>query len=91
MDWKTAGFASVSPGALGARRCRACVAAPPQIVAGNWQVVLAAGDDGEPVFDNATRAIETRLMAAGVPSANIHRLSASARGDRRRRRACVRR
>ena len=43
-----------------------------------WQVVLAAGDDAQPVFDNATRALSQRLAAAGVPGANIHRLSASA-------------
>jgi len=43
-----------------------------------WQVVLAAGDDAQPVFDNATRALSQRLAAAGVPAANIHRLSASA-------------
>ena len=43
----------------------------------SWQVVLAAGDDAEPVFDDATRALAQRLAAAGVPSANIHRLSAS--------------
>jgi hypothetical protein len=42
-----------------------------------WQVVLAAGDDAEPVFDNATRALSQRLAVAGVPAANIHRLSAS--------------
>ena len=46
--------------------------------AASWQVVLAAGDDAEPVFDNATRALSQRLAAAGVPTANIHRLSASA-------------
>ena len=45
--------------------------------AANWQVVLAAGDDAEPVFDNATRALGKRLATAGVPAANIHRLSAS--------------
>jgi len=45
--------------------------------AARWQVVLAAGDDAEPVFDNATRALGQRLAAAGVPAANIHRLSAS--------------
>jgi Peptidase C13 family len=45
---------------------------------GNWQVVLAAGDDAQPVFDNATRALGKRLVAAGVPLAKIHRLSASA-------------
>lgn len=44
---------------------------------GNWQVVLAAGDDAEPVFDNATREMDRRLIAAGVPASNIHRLSAS--------------
>jgi hypothetical protein len=44
---------------------------------GTWQVVLAAGDDAEPVFDNATRDLGQRLAAAGVPTANIHRLSAS--------------
>jgi hypothetical protein len=46
--------------------------------AARWQVVLAAGDDAEPVFDNATRALSQRLAAAGVPAANIRRLSASA-------------
>jgi Peptidase C13 family len=45
---------------------------------GSWEVVLAAGDDAEPVFDNATRAFDQRLIAAGVPAGNIHRLSASA-------------
>ena len=43
-----------------------------------WQVVLAAGDDAERVFDDATRTLSQRLAAAGVPAANIHRLSASA-------------
>jgi Peptidase C13 family len=45
---------------------------------GTWQVVLAAGDDVQPVFDNATREMSRRLAAAGVPASNIHRLSASA-------------
>jgi len=44
---------------------------------GGWQAVLAAGDDAEPVFDDATRALARRLAASGVPPANIHRLSAS--------------
>jgi hypothetical protein len=48
------------------------------IPVGSWQVVLAAGDDAEPVFDNATREMSQRLSAAGVPSGNIHRLSANA-------------
>ena len=43
-----------------------------------WQVVLAAGDDAEPVFDNATHEMNRRLAAAGIPAGNIHRLSASA-------------
>jgi hypothetical protein len=45
--------------------------------ADNWQVVLAAGDDAQPVFDDATRTLDRRLRAAGVPAAEIHRLSAS--------------
>ena len=45
--------------------------------AGAWQVILVAGDDAQPVFDNATRELSRRLVAAGVPSGNIHRLSAS--------------
>ena len=45
--------------------------------AGSWQVVLAAGDDAQPVFDNATRAFERLLLDEGVPSPNIHRLSAA--------------
>lgn len=44
---------------------------------GSWQVVLAAGDDAQPVFDNATRELSRRLAAAGVPASAIHRLSAS--------------
>jgi Peptidase C13 family len=44
---------------------------------GDWQVVLAAGDDAQPVFDNATREMRRRLAADGVPTGNIHRLSAS--------------
>ena len=48
-----------------------------------WQVVLAAGDDQQPVFDDATLALAKRLRSAGVPAENIHRLSASA-AERRR-------
>ncbi len=76
MCLKAAGLAACLA-ALSALGIASTSAAPPQTVAGNWQVVLAAGDDAEPVFDNATRTIETRLIAAGVPSSNIHRLSAS--------------
>src|SRR3974377_542931 len=57
---------------------QAATNAAPTNPATGWQVVLAAGDDAEPVFDNATRALSQRLAAAGVPTANIHRLSASA-------------
>jgi hypothetical protein len=42
-----------------------------------WQAVLAAGDDAQPVFDNAARALGQRLRTAGVPESNVHRLSAS--------------
>ena len=45
---------------------------------GNWRAVLVAGDDAEPVFDDATRTLAQRLRGAGVPAGNIHRLSASA-------------
>src|SRR5487761_962783 len=44
----------------------AAPAAAPEV---GWQVVLAA-------FDDATRALAGRLAEAGVPAANIHRLSA---------------
>ena len=43
----------------------------------NWLVVLAAGDNAEPVFDDATRALARRFEAAGVPAENIHRLTAA--------------
>ena len=52
--------------------------AAPAGAAGTWQVVLAAGDDAQPVFDNATHEMNRRLAAAGIPPGNIHRLSASA-------------
>jgi Peptidase C13 family len=53
-------------------------AAAPTAADGAWQVVLAAGDDAQPVFDDATRALARRLRAAGIRDRNIHRLSASA-------------
>jgi hypothetical protein len=58
---------------VGLSETQAGVAGP----TGSWQVVLAAGDDAEPVFDNATRELSRRLTAAGVPASAIHRLSAS--------------
>lgn len=66
LVWAIA-VAMLALAAIGAR------AAAPEA---GWQVVLAAGDDAEPVFDDATRALAGRLAAAGVPPANIHRLSA---------------
>lgn len=49
----------------------------------DWQVVLAAGDDAQPVFDDATGVLDRRLRAAGVPAADIHRLSAASAEIRR--------
>jgi hypothetical protein len=45
-------------------------------VAPHWQAVLVAGDDREPVFDNAVETFARWLFAAGDPEADIHRLSA---------------
>lgn len=42
-----------------------------------WQAVLVAGDNAQPVFDNAVGALAHWLSVRGVPMANIHRLSAS--------------
>jgi Peptidase C13 family len=63
---------------LGALVCQSVAQADPAGATESWQVVLAAGDDTQPVFDNATHELRRRLMAAGVPASNIHRLSASA-------------
>ena len=63
--------------ALGLLMCLGAASARAAGNVGNWQVVLAAGDDAEPVFDNATREMHRRLIAAGVPAGNIHRLSAN--------------
>lgn len=41
-----------------------------------WQAVLVAGDNAQPVFDNAIRALDTWLRGQGVAAADIHRLSA---------------
>jgi peptidase C13-like protein len=53
-------------------------AAPP---GAEWKVVLVAGDNAQPVFDNAVAAINRWLLQSGVPPGNIHRLSASPRAD----------
>jgi len=59
--------------ALGATVGTSAAEAP----SGGWQIVLAAGDDVEPVFDNATRTLAEMFAAAGVAAGDIHRLSAS--------------
>jgi hypothetical protein len=46
--------------------------------AAGWQVVLVAGDNAEPVFDNAVAAVGRWLAEHGVAAGDIHRLSASA-------------
>jgi hypothetical protein len=51
--------------------------AAPAHAGGHWQVVLAAGDDEQPVFDNAVRAMARFLVKHGVPEGDIHRLSAA--------------
>ncbi|HEX3860909.1 MAG TPA: C13 family peptidase [Stellaceae bacterium] len=43
-----------------------------------WQAVLVAGDDSQPVFDNAVEAFTRWLSAHGAAADDIHRLSAAA-------------
>lgn len=57
--------------AMGAR-------APAPLV-GHWQAVLVAGDNAQPVFDNAVKAMNLWLNGHGVAETDIHRLAASAR------------
>jgi hypothetical protein len=47
--------------------------------AARWQGVLVAGDNAEPVFDNAVEAMARWLVGIGVTSSDIYRLSANAR------------
>ena len=47
-----------------------------------WQAVLVAGDDAQPVFDNAVDAVARWLGAGGLPTSDIHRLSANPRDPR---------
>jgi hypothetical protein len=42
-----------------------------------WQAVLVAGDNAQPVFDNAVASVRNWLAAGGVPAPNIHVLSAT--------------
>jgi hypothetical protein len=53
------------------------LAAAPAVAAPGWRVVLVAGDNAEPVFDNAVAAMARWLVAAGVAAGDIHRLSAA--------------
>jgi hypothetical protein len=56
--------------------------APAALASLRFKAVLVAGDDAQPVFDNATRYLHDRLIAAGLAEENIHRLSAADRpGD----------
>lgn len=52
---------------------------PIQPSVAHWQAVLVAGDTAQPVFDNATKALDLWLTEHGVAEADIHRLAASAR------------
>src|SRR3954447_19690676 len=40
-----------------------------------WQAVLVAGDNAQPVFDNAVASVQNWLASGGVPAPNIHVLS----------------
>lgn len=61
--------------------CSPSIAAAP--ASGEWQAVLVAGDNAQPVFDNAVNTVTHWLEVQGEPAADIHRLSASrAAGDR---------
>ena len=42
-----------------------------------WQAVLVAGDNAQPVFDNAVASVRNWLAAGGIPAPNIHVLSAT--------------
>jgi hypothetical protein len=47
--------------------------------AAGWQAVLVAGDNAEPVFDNAVETLNQWLLGIGVTANDIYRLSANAR------------
>jgi hypothetical protein len=57
--------------------CGEALSAEP--AAPGWQAVLVAGDNAQPVFDNAVNALARWLGSQGVPSSDIHRLSAAQR------------
>jgi hypothetical protein len=84
MPGNTARIARLCNCALALGLCLMLAAAPfaaasgaPDASAARWQVVLVAGDDEQPVFDNAVRSLAQFLIASGVPDANIHRFSAN--------------
>jgi hypothetical protein len=75
------------------RSCRAaaiCAAllaltsAAPAAPRAAWQAVVVAGDDEQPVFDNAIRAIGGFLERHGVAASAVRRFSASAEPEDRR-------
>lgn len=74
---------AIAIGRLVAWLCALLAATVPAISAAassfgeRWQVVLVAGDDAQPVFDNAVRAVDRFLRDRGVPAADIHRFSAA--------------
>src|SRR3954449_13201774 len=45
-----------------------------------WQAGLVAGDNAQPVFDNAVASVRNWLAAGGVPARNIRVLSARPQG-----------
>ena len=45
-----------------------------------WQAVLVAGDNAQPVFDNAVASVRSWLTAGGMPAQNIRVLSAMPQG-----------
>src|ERR1051325_6427144 len=69
--------------ALGAALCLLPAADSVAAVASpsGWQTVLVAGDNAQPVFDNAVASVRNWLTAGGVPAQNIHVLSATPQGS----------
>jgi hypothetical protein len=58
----------------------ACAAAPAPRVS-EWKAVLVAGDNAQPVFDNAIAAAAAWLGSTGAAARDIHILSATQRPD----------
>jgi hypothetical protein len=50
----------------------------PEIPVSHWRVVLVAGDNAQPVFNNAVRSVDMWLTEHGVAQSDIHRLAANA-------------